>query len=66
MKRYCIGIFFIVFVALTVVPAFYFYAIKNLANTDIFTRPGWLYGLAFLTAMISAFICEMRLGKSKI
>ena len=60
MKRYCIGLFFIVFIALTVVPAFFFYATNNLAQTDIFTRPGWLYVLALVTAIISAFICEMR------
>lgn len=60
MKRYCIGLFVIVFIAVTAVPAFYFYATNNLAQTDIFTRPGWLYGLALATAIISAYICEVR------
>lgn len=60
MKRYCIGVFFIMFIALTVVPSFFFYATNNLSQTDIFTRPGWLYGLAFVTAIISAYICEIK------
>lgn len=65
MKSYCIGLFFIVFIALTVVPAFFFYATNNLAQTDIFTRPGWLYGLALVTAITSAFICEMKTNRQK-
>jgi hypothetical protein len=60
MKRYCIGLFFIILVAITAVPAFFFYATNNMAYTDIFTRPGWLYGLALVTAIISAIICEMK------
>jgi hypothetical protein len=60
MKRYCIGLFVIVFVTISVVPAFYQYATRNLAGTDIFIRPGWLYGLALVTAIAAAFICEMR------
>ena len=60
MKRYCLGLFFITIIALTVVPVFFFYATNNLAQTDIFTRPGWLYGLALVTAVISAYICEMK------
>ena len=58
MKNYCFGIFFIVFISITAIPAFYFYATDNLAQTEIFTRPGWLYGLALVTALISAYICE--------
>ena len=58
MKSYCIGIIFIVFITVTAVPAFFFYATNNMTQTDIFTRPGWLYGLALVTAIISAYICE--------
>jgi hypothetical protein len=58
MKNYCIGIFIIVLITVTAVPAFYFYATNNMAGTEIFTRPGWLYGLALVTAIISAYICE--------
>jgi hypothetical protein len=60
MRRYCIGLFFIVLISVTAVPAFFFYATNNMTYTDIFTRPGWLYGLALVTAVISAFICEKR------
>jgi hypothetical protein len=60
MKRYCLGIFFILLVSVTVIPAFFFYATNNLMYTDMFTRPGWLYGLALLTSIIAAGICEMR------
>ena len=59
MKKYCIGLIFIVFIGVTAVPAFFMYATNNLANTDIYTRPGWLYGLAFVTAIIAAYLCEM-------
>jgi len=60
MKRYCIGLFFIIFVGITIIPAFYFYAMNNMAHTDIFTRPGWMYGLALLTSIVAAGLCEMR------
>ena len=58
MKRYCIGLFFIVFIAVTIVPAFFYYAMNNMADTDIFTQPGWLYALALITAILSAYLCE--------
>jgi len=58
MTRYCIGLFFIVFIAITIVPAFFYYAMNNMADTDIFTRPGWLYALALITAILSAYLCE--------
>jgi hypothetical protein len=58
MKRYCLGLFLIVLIAITAVPAFYHYAMNNMADTDIFIRPGWMYGLALFTAILAAYLCE--------
>lgn len=63
MKKYCIGLIFIVFIGVTVVPVFFMYASNHLSHTDIFTRPGWLYGLAFVTAVVAAYICEMTAAR---
>ena len=60
MKRYCIGLFFIVFIAVTVIPAFFFYATNHMNISEIYTRPGWLYGLVLITALFSAYICELK------
>lgn len=63
MKRYCIGLFSIVFVAITIVPAFFYYAMNNMNDTDIFTRPGWLYSLTLVAGLVTAYICEKRMEK---
>lgn len=49
-----------IFIAITIMPAFYYYAMSNLAHTDILAKPGWLYALALVTAFISAYLCEGR------
>jgi len=60
MKKYCIGIFFILFVSLSVIPLLYVLERQGASGADYVWQPSWFYALAFVTAMIAAILCEWR------